>query len=109
MSETNNKTGLYVGINHGHVVNRPKVQAWKKRPVLRKGLTSKRAVAVRAVIREIAGFSPLEKTMIEMIRTGVATKEKKASKRARAKLGTHRRAMHKKEELVNLIALQRRG
>jgi len=109
MSETNNKTGLYVGINHGHVVNRPKVQAWKKRPVLRKGLTSKRAVAVRSVIREIAGFSPLEKTMIEMIRTGVASKEKKASKRARAKLGTHRRAMHKKEELVNLIALQRRG
>ena len=43
-----------------------------------------------------------------MIRTGIASKEKKAGKLARAKLGTHRRAILKKEEMNNLILAQRR-
>ena len=103
MSETNKRTGLFVGLNHGHVVTRPAKMAWKNRPVLKKGRATKRAVAAREVIREVAGFSPLEKRMLELIRTGVATKEKKAAKIARQKLGTHRRAMHKKEELVTLV------
>tara|TARA_B110000305_G_C19216195_1_gene528288 strand:- start:476 stop:793 length:318 start_codon:yes stop_codon:yes gene_type:complete len=97
MSDTNGKTGMFVGLNHGHVVPRPKKQEWKKRPCLRKGKISARCKMVRAVIAEVAGFSPLEKKMIELIRTGVATKEKKAGKLAKAKLGTHRRAMQKKE------------
>jgi large subunit ribosomal protein L36e len=82
--------------------------SWKTRPVLKKGVVSKRAAAVREVIREVAGFSPLEKRMMELIRTGVATKEKKAGKIARQKLGTHRRAMHKKDELVDMIAASKR-
>ena len=77
--------------------------AWKTRPVTQKGKVAKRAAAVREVIREVAGFSPLEKRMMELIRTGVATKEKKAAKIARQKLGTHRRAMRKKDELVDFI------
>ena len=83
MSETNNRTGLFVGLNHGHIVTKPAKQDWKNRPVLRKGKISKRCEAVREVIREVAGFSNLEKRMIEMIRTGVASKEKKAVKMAR--------------------------
>ena len=108
MSETNNRTGIFVGLKHGHVVTRPAKMPWKTRPVLNKGKVSKRAAAVREVIREVAGFSPLEKRMQELIRTGVATKEKKAAKIARQKLGTHRRAMHKKEELVDFIQAQKR-
>ena len=95
-------------MNHGHIVQRPKKMAWKSRPVLRKGKISKRCTLVRSIIREVAGFSPLEKKMLELIRTGVATKEKKAGKMARQKLGTHRRAMHKKEELNDFIAASRR-
>ena len=83
MSETNGKTGLFVGLNHGHVVTRPKKMAWKTRPVTLKGKVSKRSAAVREVIREVAGFSPLEKRMMELVRTGVALKEKKAGKIAR--------------------------
>ena len=83
MSETNNRTGLFVGLNHGHVVTRPTKMAWKTRPVTMKGKISKRSAHVREVIREVAGFSPLEKRMMELIRTGVATKEKKAGKIAR--------------------------
>lgn len=83
MSETNGRTGLFVGLNHGHIVQRPKKMAWKSRPVLRKGKISKRSTMVRQIIREVAGFSPLEKKMLELIKTGVATKEKKAGKMAR--------------------------
>ena len=46
---------------------------------------------------------------MELIRTGVAAKEKKAVKTARARLGTHRRALKKREELVALIQQQRRA
>mgnify|MGYP001987557062 CR=1 FL=1 len=105
---TNGRTGLFVGLNHGHVVQRPKVQAWKTRPVLSKGRKSQRCTMVREVIREVAGFSPLEKKMLELIRTGVATKEKKAGKMARQKLGTHRRAQHKKHELIDFVSASKR-
>ena len=45
--------------------------------------------------------------MLELMRTGIASKEKKAVKHARAKLGTHKRALHKRNELSTLIQAQR--
>ena len=109
---TNNKSGLFVGKNKGHLVTLPAKQAWKTRPVTTKGKISKRALAVREVINEIAGFSPLEKKMLELIRTGVAAKEKKAVKTARAKLGTlmptHRRAQIKRTALVTFVQQSKR-
>mmetsp|Transcript_15405 Transcript_15405/g.26035 ORF Transcript_15405/g.26035 Transcript_15405/m.26035 type:complete len:111 (-) Transcript_15405:108-440(-) len=108
MSDTNNRSGLFVGLNKGFLVKTPAKMAWKTRPVTKKGKVSKRATAVRQVIREVAGFSPLEKRMLEMIRTGIAAKDKKAVKIARQKLGTHQRATKKKEELSAVIQLQRK-
>ena len=105
---TNNKSGIFVGKNKGQVTTLPAKQAWKKRPVTMKGKLSNRSKAVREVIREIAGFAPYEKRMMELIRTGIAAKEKKAVKHARAKIGTHRRALIKKNDLVNLIAAAKR-
>ena len=107
MSTTNNKSGLFVGMNKGKTVTLPAKQAWKSRPVLKKGKNSKRNLAVREVIREVAGFSPVEKRMLEMIRTGIASKEKKAVKHCRAKFGTHRRALMKRNELVRIIQASR--
>ena len=108
MSGTNNKNGLFVGLNKGRTANLPTRSTWKSRPVLKKGKISKRAHAVRQVIREVAGFSPIEKRMMEMIRTEVASKEKKAVKHCRAKFGTHRRALMKRDELVRIIQSQQR-
>merc|ERR1712166_506452 len=102
---SNGKSGMFIGLNHGKVVQLSTKTSWKQRPVLRKGRISKRSQAVREIIREVAGFSPLEK---KMIRTGVQAKEKRAVKLAKQKLGTHRRAQHKKEELVVLIAAQKK-
>ena len=75
MSETNGKSGIFIGLNRGMVQTASKKLGWKTRPVLRKGKTSRRAHAVRELIREIAGLSPLEKRMTELIRTGVQQKE----------------------------------
>ena len=108
MSETNGRTGLFAGVNKGHIVTRPAKMAWKTRPATRKGRITKRATAVRQIIREISGFSPLEKKMLELIRTGVAAKEKKAVKTARAKLGTHKRALIAKQNIDNIIAAQKK-
>merc|ERR1712072_228519 len=108
MSEANGRSGIAVGMNHGHLVTRPAKMAWKSRPALRRGYKSKRCAFVREVIHEVAGHSPLEKRMLEMIRTGVASKEKKAGKIARQKLGTHRRAMHLKDALNDYIIAQKR-
>ena len=47
--------------------------------------------------------------MMEMIRTGIQAKEKRAVKLAKQKLGTHRRAQHKRTELVDLLAAQRKA
>ena len=106
MSETNGKSGLFIGLNRGMVQTKSTKIGWKSRPVLRKGRTSKRALAVRELIREIAGLSPLEKRMTELIRTGVQQKEKRAVKLARAKLGTQRRAEFKRTEVVKMIQLR---
>merc|ERR1711907_184319 len=107
MSETNGRSNIAVGLNHGHLVTRPAKMAWKSRPALRRGYKSKRCAFVREVIHEVAGHSPLEKRMLEMIRTGVASKEKRAGKLARAKLGTHRRAQHMKQALSDFVIQSR--
>ena len=109
MSDTNGKSGLFIGLNRGMVVPLAKNQSYKKRPVLRKGKISKRSAGIRELIREIAGLAPFEKRMVELIRTGVQSKEKRAVKLARAKLGTQRRAQKKRDELVSMITVQSRA
>ena len=103
MSETNKRSGFAVGLNKGRLTKLPAKMEWKTKPVTRKGNLAKRNTAVRAVIREVAGYSPLEKRMIELIRSDNAVKEKKAVKIARKRIGTHRRACFTKQRLVDAI------
>merc|ERR1711976_366151 len=109
MSETNNKSGFFVGRNKGRLTKLPAKQAWKNRPVGRKGKVSKRAAFVRTVIRDIAGYSPLERRLMELIKTQVAAKEKKSVKILRKVIGTHKRATIKKVVLDNAIAAQKKA
>ena len=102
------KSGIFVGLNKGFVVTKPKVNTRKLKQSYKKGKLGKRVALVREVIREVVGLAPYERKMMELIRTGVATKEKKAVKLARRRLGTHRRAQHKKAELVEMIRSQKK-
>ncbi|KAL2227071.1 UNVERIFIED_CONTAM: Tripeptidyl-peptidase 2 [Sesamum indicum] len=90
-------SGLFVGLKKGHVVT-PKELA--PRPADRKGKTSKRVHFARSLIREVAGFAPYEKRITELLKVG---KDKRALKVAKRKLGTHKRAKRKREEMAGAL------
>ena len=102
------KSGIFVGLNKGFIVTKPKVNTRKLKPSYKKGKLGKRVALVREVIREVSGLAPYERKMLELIRTGVAAKEKKAIKLARARLGTQRRALHKRAELQEMMRAQKK-
>ena len=107
MSETNGRTGLAMGRNKGTIVKLPAKMAWKKRPSTLKGKLSKRSTAVRSVMRDVCGFNIYERRAMELIRSGVAIKDKKARKLCRKKLGTHKRAIMKFNELGDYLTKQK--
>jgi large subunit ribosomal protein L36e len=78
------KTNLAVGMDHGKVVTKI---ALPQKPSYRKGKLNKRVSLVREVIREVAGFSPYEKRVMELLKVG---KEKRALKLLKTKLGALR-------------------
>ncbi|KAH9732676.1 60S ribosomal protein L36 [Citrus sinensis] len=80
-------TGLFVGLNKGHVVTKKELPP---RPSDRKGKTSKRVHFVKNLIREVA-----------------VGKDKRALKVAKRKLGTHKRAKKKREEMSNALRKMR--
>ncbi|CAN8287358.1 unnamed protein product [Cochlearia groenlandica] len=97
------KTGLFVGLNKGHVVTKRELAP---RPNSRKGKTSKRTLFIRSLIREVAGFAPYEKRITELLKVG---KDKRALKVAKRKLGTHKRAKRKREEMSGVLRKMRSG
>jgi len=74
------------------------------RPARRKGVTSRRVKAVREIIREVCGFSPYEKRIMELLRNNL---DKRALKFAKKRLGTHTRGKKKREELQGVIQRMR--
>ncbi|KAG6400569.1 hypothetical protein SASPL_137409 [Salvia splendens] len=102
MAPKQQNSGIFVGLKKGHVVT-PKELA--PRPSDRKGgKTSKRVHFVRSLIREVAGFAPYEKRITELLKVG---KDKRALKVAKRKLGTHKRAKRKREEMSGALRKMR--
>jgi large subunit ribosomal protein L36e len=92
--------GVAVGKQKGHQVTK---RVLPVRPAQRKGQLSKRTQFVRALIREVVGFAPYERRIMELLRIG---KDKRALKFAKRRLGTQTRAKRKISELAD--ALRRR-
>eukprot|EP00252_Welwitschia_mirabilis_P017456 TRINITY_DN38687_c0_g1_i1.p1 TRINITY_DN38687_c0_g1~~TRINITY_DN38687_c0_g1_i1.p1 ORF type:complete len:111 (-),score=24.09 TRINITY_DN38687_c0_g1_i1:265-597(-) len=95
------KSGIFVGINAGHTVTK---RTPAPRPSNNKGKRSKRTDFVRKLIREVAGFAPYEKRITELLKVG---KDKRALKVAKKKLGTHKRAKKKREEMASVLRKMR--
>ena len=95
------KSGIAVGLNKGHIVTRKELAP---RPSDRKGKTSKRIHFVKNDIREVAGLAPYEKRITELLKVG---KDKRALKLAKRKLGTHKRAKKKREEMSSVLRKMR--
>lgn len=66
---------------------------------------SEKKIFVKSIIREVAGFSPYEKRVMELLRN---SKDKKAKKLTKKRLGTLLRSKRKVEELSAVIQEQRR-
>ncbi|EWC46294.1 60S ribosomal protein L36 [Drechslerella stenobrocha 248] len=96
-------TGLAVGVNKGYKVTR---RDSKPRISRTKGKSSKRTLFVREIVKEVAGLAPYEKRVIELIRN---SKDKRARKLAKKRLGTFGRAKRKVDELTRVIAESRRA
>ncbi|EMR11641.1 hypothetical protein PNEG_00080 [Pneumocystis murina B123] len=97
------RTGLAVGLNRGYKTT---FRQPPPRISHRKGCLSKRVSFIRNIIREVAGFAPYERRIIELLRN---SKDKRARKLAKRRLGTFGRAKKKIEELTHLIAETRKA
>jgi large subunit ribosomal protein L36e len=67
-------------------------------------LARKRVQLIRRVVAEITGRSNYERKIIELLKQSKANANKKAYKLAKRSLGTHKRALKKKNELTELIS-----
>ncbi|KZV77185.1 ribosomal protein L36e [Peniophora sp. CONT] len=91
------------GISHGHPTTAiPKTV----KPSQRKGIQSQKTKFVRSVVREVVGFSPYERRVMELLRN---SKDKKARKLTKKRLGTLLRSKRKLEELSSIIQESRRA
>ncbi|KAI8976980.1 50S ribosomal protein L36e [Pilobolus umbonatus] len=96
------KSGIAVGLNKGHITTRREL---KVKPSNKIGVASKRNIFVKSIIREVSGYAPYERRLMELIKN---SKDKRAKKFCKAKLGTFVRAKKKIEELQGAIASSRR-
>eukprot|EP00928_Gymnodinium_smaydae_P044606 TRINITY_DN2974_c0_g2_i1.p2 TRINITY_DN2974_c0_g2~~TRINITY_DN2974_c0_g2_i1.p2 ORF type:complete len:112 (-),score=31.83 TRINITY_DN2974_c0_g2_i1:68-403(-) len=98
-------TGLAAGLNKGFIVTRRELAM---KPSYRKGRKCARNVLVKEVVREVAGFAPYERRMLELLKIGSAATFKRSLKLAKKRLGTHKRGKKKREEMVEAVAAMRR-
>ncbi|KAL7751011.1 ribosomal protein L36 [Sorochytrium milnesiophthora] len=96
-------SGLVVGRNKGFVTKKREL---KQKPSTRKGALAKRTKFIRELVREVTGYAPYEKRVMELLKN---SKDKRARKLAKKRLGTLVRAKRKVEELSNIISESRRA
>jgi large subunit ribosomal protein L36e len=55
----------------------------------------------------VVGLAPYEKRILDMIKTGGSSAEKRIYKYAKRRLGSHKRALIKREDMKNVMSQQR--
>merc|ERR1712054_278887 len=94
--EVKQRSGIAVGLNAGHKVT-PRQP--KPRVSRMKGHLSKRTAFVRDVVKEVSGLAPYERRVIELLRN---SKDKRARKLAKKRLGTFGRGKRKVDEMTKV-------
>jgi large subunit ribosomal protein L36e len=67
----------------------------------------KRTALCREIAREVVGLSPYERRILDMIKTGGSAADKRVYKFAKRRLGSHKRAIAKREDIKEVNAQQR--
>jgi len=99
-------TGIAVGLKSGFIVTK---REKRLRPSQRKGKLGRRVALIREVVREIAGYAPYEKRIMELLKGGGSNPQKRAAKFAKRRLGTHIRAKRKVAEMSTAISKQQQA
>eukprot|EP00005_Dracoamoeba_jomungandri_P003026 CAMPEP_0174260494 /NCGR_PEP_ID=MMETSP0439-20130205/9752_1 /TAXON_ID=0 /ORGANISM="Stereomyxa ramosa, Strain Chinc5" /LENGTH=111 /DNA_ID=CAMNT_0015344745 /DNA_START=26 /DNA_END=361 /DNA_ORIENTATION=+ len=94
-------TGMAIGLQKGYKIRK---RTPAPRHSNRRRAPSKRATFVRDVIREVSGYAPYERRIMELLKVGL---DKRALRLAKRKVGTHKRGLKKREELSTIVAAQR--
>lgn len=102
--KTKPKTGIAAGLACGHVTTKRVIGIAPKN----QRRMSKGKKLCKEVIREVVGFAPYERRIIELLKIGSAATTKRALKFAKKRLGTHRRAKKKREEMIEVVQNMRR-
>jgi len=98
-------TGIVVGRKRGFIVT--KRASKPRRASQRKA--GNRVQLIKDVIREVGGFAPYERRVIELLKIGTASTNKRAMKFSKKRLGTHLRGKKKREEMIDLLMKQRKA
>lgn len=69
----------------------------------------KRTQLCRSIAREVVGLAPYERRILDMIKTGGSSADKRIYKFAKKRLGSHKRALAKREDIKEVNAAQRRA
>merc|ERR1719382_2403573 len=88
--------------------SRPVWQPASAKDSYRKGYKSQRNGLVKEVVREVAGFAPYERRMLELLKIGSSATLKRALKLAKRRLGTHKRGKKKRDEMTEAVSAMRR-
>jgi len=99
-------TGIAVGLKRGFIVTK---REKRLRPSQRKGKLGNRVTLIREVIRDIAGYAPYERRIMELLKGGGNNPQKRAAKFAKKRLGTHIRAKRKVSEMAGAISKQQQA
>merc|ERR1712021_133478 len=94
-------SGIAAGLNKGFIVTK---RAKRVRVSQRKGKCGERVALVRGIIREVSGYAPYEKRIMEILKGGGNNPQKRAWKFAKNRLGAHTRAKRKVAEMTDAIA-----
>eukprot|EP00581_Thalassiosira_minuscula_P018087 CAMPEP_0183711556 /NCGR_PEP_ID=MMETSP0737-20130205/7033_1 /TAXON_ID=385413 /ORGANISM="Thalassiosira miniscula, Strain CCMP1093" /LENGTH=106 /DNA_ID=CAMNT_0025940099 /DNA_START=55 /DNA_END=375 /DNA_ORIENTATION=+ len=90
------RSGIAQGANKGHITEQ---RERAPRPSQSKGKLGKRTALCREIAREVAGLSPYERRILDMIKTGGSSADKRVYKYAKRRLGSHKRALAKREDI----------
>merc|ERR1712098_138020 len=94
---------MAVGLDKGYKTTK---NSLKPRPSRRKGTQTKHVRFIRDIVREVSGFAPYERRAIELLRI---SKDKRALKFCKKRLGSHIRGKRKREEMAGVIQAQRKA
>mmetsp|Transcript_11481 Transcript_11481/g.17481 ORF Transcript_11481/g.17481 Transcript_11481/m.17481 type:complete len:108 (+) Transcript_11481:72-395(+) len=97
-------SGTCVGLNKGFPVEKRNVP---KRPSQNKTKLSKRNAMVRDLVGEVMGMAPYEKRLLDMLKVSGASADKRMYKFAKRRLGSHKRALKKREKVKEMYSKMR--